>query len=189
MAAKPQANSNKQSVLLATTRPCVMFELFVAKLAGTLQAEVTFAECRQGARFTKWRAALKVSDNLPSKDAIEQNAKDLASYAVISQVPQATHLITAAVCPTTDYSGKCVISEAVNHPAYAFCLCVKQSVLGDATVVAHSSHSLDKSLYLAFCHICISFATSSAAVPTGASCEARGADRRPSFSEEFGRGL
>lgn len=44
--------------------------------------------CRQGARFTKWRAALRVSDTLPSKDAIEQNAKDLASYAVISQVLQ-----------------------------------------------------------------------------------------------------
>ncbi|KAL0051092.1 hypothetical protein WJX82_001747 [Trebouxia sp. C0006] len=40
---------------------------------------------RQGARFAKWRAALKVSDKLPSKDAIEQNAQQLAEYAVICQ--------------------------------------------------------------------------------------------------------
>ncbi|KAL3132207.1 hypothetical protein ABBQ32_008798 [Trebouxia sp. C0010 RCD-2024] len=40
---------------------------------------------RQGARFTKWRAALKVSDNLPSAAAVEANALQLAQYAAISQ--------------------------------------------------------------------------------------------------------
>lgn len=48
-----------------------------------LHAQVTY---RQGARFTKWRAALKVSDSLPSAAAIDLNAKQLADYAAISQV-------------------------------------------------------------------------------------------------------
>ena len=54
--------------------------------------------CRQGARFTKWRAALKVSDTLPSQDAIEQNAKDLATYASICQVLSATRKFMHLVC-------------------------------------------------------------------------------------------
>ena len=48
-----------------------------------LRAWVTY---RQGARFTKWRSALKVSDSLPSSAAIDLNAKQLADYAAISQV-------------------------------------------------------------------------------------------------------
>ena len=47
---------------------------------------VSYVACRQGARFTKWRAALRVSDSLPSSAAIEQNAVQLAEYAAISQV-------------------------------------------------------------------------------------------------------
>lgn len=41
---------------------------------------------RQGARFTKWRAALKVGDGLPSEAAIQKNAEELATYAAIAQV-------------------------------------------------------------------------------------------------------
>ncbi len=47
-------------------------------------------ECKQywqqGARFTKWRAALKVADGLPSEAAIQRNAQELAEYAAIAQV-------------------------------------------------------------------------------------------------------
>jgi hypothetical protein len=42
--------------------------------------------CRQGAVFSKWRAAFGVSENKPSIKAIELNAEELASYAAISQV-------------------------------------------------------------------------------------------------------
>ena len=42
--------------------------------------------CRQGAKFAKWRAALKVGAGLPSEAAIERNAGQLAEYAVICQV-------------------------------------------------------------------------------------------------------
>lgn len=40
---------------------------------------------RQGARFAKWRAALKVSDSLPSEAAVQRNAEELAEYAAIAQ--------------------------------------------------------------------------------------------------------
>lgn len=42
---------------------------------------------RQGARFTKWRAALKIDEqkNLPSDRAVRENAVALAKYAKISQ--------------------------------------------------------------------------------------------------------
>jgi fructose-bisphosphate aldolase class I len=52
--------------------------------------ETLESECRQyrrqGARFTKWRAALKVADGLPSEAAIQRNAEELAEYAAIAQV-------------------------------------------------------------------------------------------------------
>ncbi len=45
---------------------------------------------RQGARFAKWRAALKVTDGLPSEAAVQRNAEELAEYAAIAQV-RASH--------------------------------------------------------------------------------------------------
>lgn len=52
--------------------------------------ETLASECKQyrqqGARFTKWRAALKVADDLPSDAAIQRNAQELAEYAAIAQV-------------------------------------------------------------------------------------------------------
>ena len=48
------------------------------------------AECRayrkQGARFCKWRAALRIGDSTPSLKAIDVNAQQLAEYAAIAQV-------------------------------------------------------------------------------------------------------
>ena len=38
-----------------------------------------------GARFTKWRALIKISDKFPSEAAIKSNAIDLAKYASIVQ--------------------------------------------------------------------------------------------------------
>jgi len=44
------------------------------------------AEYREiGARFTKWRAVLKVSDEMPSRYCIETNAHALARYAALVQ--------------------------------------------------------------------------------------------------------
>ena len=52
--------------------------------------ETLEAECRayrkQGARFCKWRAALRIGDNTPSQKAIDVNARQLAEYAAIAQV-------------------------------------------------------------------------------------------------------
>ncbi|RLC58020.1 MAG: fructose-bisphosphate aldolase class I [Chloroflexi bacterium] len=44
------------------------------------------AEYREiGARFTKWRAVLRVSDELPSRQCIEANAHALGRYAALAQ--------------------------------------------------------------------------------------------------------
>ena len=44
------------------------------------------AEYREiGARFTKWRAVLKVSDETPSRNCIEKNAQALGRYAALAQ--------------------------------------------------------------------------------------------------------
>ena len=67
-------SNNTESCTTRKAWECVTCQLY---------AWVTY---RQGARFTKWRAALKVSDSLPSSAAIDLNAKQLADYAAISQV-------------------------------------------------------------------------------------------------------
>ena len=38
-----------------------------------------------GAKFTKWRAVIKISDTMPSDDCIEANMRVLAKYAKIVQ--------------------------------------------------------------------------------------------------------
>ncbi len=38
-----------------------------------------------GARFTKWRAVIKIGDQIPSDDCINQNMEALAEYALIAQ--------------------------------------------------------------------------------------------------------
>ncbi|KAK9806911.1 hypothetical protein WJX72_007233 [[Myrmecia] bisecta] len=40
---------------------------------------------KQGARFVKWRAALKIDEGCPSEAAVQQNAQQLAEYAAICQ--------------------------------------------------------------------------------------------------------
>ena len=48
------------------------------------------ADCKsyrqQGARFCKWRAALRIGNGTPSQKAIDINAQQLAQYAAIAQV-------------------------------------------------------------------------------------------------------
>lgn len=130
--ATSKASCNKHLLLFATVRHV---SLFVAMLVVLQRCFTILMWCRQGARFTKWRAALKVSDTLPSKDAIERNARDLASYAVISQVLQAT--------PPSQQLFAAVLSQSQTKRSYfcscellclGLCLCVKHSMLGDVTV-------------------------------------------------------
>lgn len=72
-------------------------------------------QCRQGAKFTKWRAALKVSDTLPSQDAIEQNAHQLAEYAAICQACHLVPIVEPEVCIDGDHTMErfAVVSEQV----------------------------------------------------------------------------
>ena len=41
---------------------------------------------QQGARFCKWRAALRIGNGTPSQKAVDINAQQLAQYAAIAQV-------------------------------------------------------------------------------------------------------
>ena len=56
------------------------------------------ADCRsyrqQGARFCKWRAALRIGNGTPSQKAIDINAQQLAQYAAIAQVGPAFVLLS-----------------------------------------------------------------------------------------------
>ena len=50
-----------------------------------------------GARFTKWRAVYKISNNLPSKQSIKSNAHALARYAALVQEAQMVPIIEPEV--------------------------------------------------------------------------------------------
>mmetsp|Transcript_3829 Transcript_3829/g.9713 ORF Transcript_3829/g.9713 Transcript_3829/m.9713 type:complete len:376 (+) Transcript_3829:207-1334(+) len=61
----------------------------------------------QGARFTKWRAALKVSsdgETMPSKEAVERNAMQLASYARVCQDSGLVPIVEPEILVDGDYS-------------------------------------------------------------------------------------
>ncbi|GFR50055.1 hypothetical protein Agub_g12196 [Astrephomene gubernaculifera] len=58
-------------------------ETFTRGLEGLREACGEYV--RAGARFAKWRATLKVTDQLPSPAAVQRNAEDLAAYAKICQ--------------------------------------------------------------------------------------------------------
>ena len=60
-------------------------------------------DCRQGARFAKWRAALPIGEGLPSSRAIDVNCEELAQYAKIAQVRQ-LHSLQAAEVSMWDVS-------------------------------------------------------------------------------------
>lgn len=48
----------------------------------------------QGARFSKWRAAIRVGDSVPSMECAVMNAEELAEYAAVSQA--------AGLCPIVE---------------------------------------------------------------------------------------
>ena len=56
------------------------------------------ADCKsyrqQGARFCKWRAALRIGNGTPSQKAIDINAQQLAQYAAVAQVHLALVLLS-----------------------------------------------------------------------------------------------
>ncbi|CAL8462920.1 g2454 [Coccomyxa elongata] len=70
--------------------------------------ETLASECKQywqqGARFTKWRAALKVSDGLPSEAAIQRNAQELAEYAAIAQACDLVPIVEPEILIDGDYT-------------------------------------------------------------------------------------
>ncbi|QDZ22971.1 fructose-1,6-bisphosphate aldolase [Chloropicon primus] len=57
----------------------------------------------QGARFAKWRSALKVTGSLPSRQCIEENAEQLARYARICQEQGLVPIVEPEILITSDY--------------------------------------------------------------------------------------
>ena len=61
-----------------------------------------------GARFTKWRALIKISDKYPSEVAIKSNAIDLAKYASIVQKSNMVPIVEPEVLMEGDHDiNKC----------------------------------------------------------------------------------
>ena len=57
-----------------------------------------------GCRFAKWRAVLKIGDGLPSKAAIEENAKQLARYGSICQANGLVPIIEPEILQDGEHS-------------------------------------------------------------------------------------
>ena len=68
------------------------------------------ADCKayrgQGARFCKWRAALRIGDSTPSTKAIDVNAQQLAQYAAIAQVSLSQQALFNVMLSDSTTSGR-----------------------------------------------------------------------------------
>lgn len=58
----------------------------------------------QGARFAKWRAVFSVTDTLPSNEACERNAKDMARYAALCQAHDIVPIVEPEVLMDGDHT-------------------------------------------------------------------------------------
>jgi len=57
-----------------------------------------------GAKFTKWRAVIKIGDSMPSDDCINANAKALADYAAIAQSNNMVPIVEPEVLMDGDHT-------------------------------------------------------------------------------------
>jgi fructose-bisphosphate aldolase class I len=57
----------------------------------------------QGARFAKWRSALKVTDTLPTLGCVTQNAKELAQYAKVCQLHGLVPIVEPEILINSNY--------------------------------------------------------------------------------------
>lgn len=70
-----------------------------------------------GCRFAKWRAVLKIGDNLPSEQAIQANAEGLAEYALICQQNGLVPIVEPEILPDGDHD--IVTSQKVTEKVLA----------------------------------------------------------------------
>ena len=75
-----------------------------------------------GARFTKWRALIKISDKYPSEVAIKSNAIDLAKYASIVQKSNMVPIVEPEVLMEGDHD----INKCYDITASLLSECFKQ---------------------------------------------------------------
>ena len=75
---------------------------------GTQGLDVPDERCSEynslGAKFTKWRAVIKIGDSMPSDDCINANAKALADYAAIAQSNNMVPIVEPEVLMDGDHS-------------------------------------------------------------------------------------
>jgi len=100
---------NKQGVL-----PGIKVDKGLSIIPGTKDEQVTEGldglakRCadyyKAGARFSKWRAALKIGDGCPSDLSIHENAQNLARYAAISQANGLVPIVEPEVLMDGDHT-------------------------------------------------------------------------------------
>ena len=85
-------------------------------LSGLSERLVEYA--KMGAKFTKWRAVIRIGDGLPTKECLRENAKRMAEYALESQKAGLVPIIEPEVLLDGTHSMKrCeeVIEEALKE--------------------------------------------------------------------------
>lgn len=102
---------------------------------------------QQGARFAKWRAVYNVSDQLPSRAAIEANAEALARYAAICQAQDVVPIVEPEVLIDGDHTlARCAqVTQAVLHEVfvalYRHGVALEHMLLKPSMVVPGKAHS------------------------------------------------
>ncbi|MCP2506948.1 MAG: fructose-bisphosphate aldolase class I [Candidatus Thalassarchaeaceae archaeon] len=81
-----------------------------------------------GARFAKWRAVIKISDNIPSEACIKVNAHALARYAAICQEQGLVPIIEPEVLMDGNHSSKICFDITSKVLAMTFLECSIQGV-------------------------------------------------------------
>jgi fructose-bisphosphate aldolase class I len=81
-----------------------------------------------GARFAKWRAVIRISDNIPSEACIKVNAHALARYAAICQEQGMVPIIEPEVLMDGDHSSKVCFDITSKILAMTFLECSIQGV-------------------------------------------------------------
>ncbi len=88
-----------------------------------------FAEYKNlGARFSKWRTVYTIADGSPTNEAVEKNAKDLASYALVSQQASITPIVEPEVLMDGDHRLEKCKEVTINVLTAVFAELKKQGV-------------------------------------------------------------
>jgi fructose-bisphosphate aldolase class I len=100
-----------------------------------------------GARFTKWRAVMAISDRIPSQACIEANARTLALFAALSQEAGLVPIVEPEVLMDGDHSiNRCeevttVTLKSVFHALFEHRVVLEQMLLKVGMVLSGKNSS------------------------------------------------